>query len=59
MCEDICFVCGKIVTEDDEFIWHGLDGDKIHQRCKKNLQKACDWINNMTDEDFKKYILGE
>lgn len=59
MFEDICFVCGKLVTEDDEFIWHGLDGDKIHKRCEKNLQKACDWINNMTDKDFKKYILGE
>jgi hypothetical protein len=55
----ICFVCGKTVTEDDEFIWHGLDGDKIHKRCEKNLQNAYDCINNMTDEEFNKYLLGE
>lgn len=55
----ICFVCGKPVTEDDEFIWHGLDGDKIHKRCEKNHQKACDYINNMTDEEFSRYLLGE
>lgn len=54
-----CFVCGKQVTEDDEFEWFGLDGDKIHKRCKPNVDKACDFINNMTDEEFKKYLLGE
>ena len=53
-----CFVCGKAVTEDDEFVWFGLDGDKIHKSCEKNLQIACDRINNMTDEEFKKYLLG-
>ncbi len=59
MYENICFVCGKLVTEDDEFIWHGLDGDKIHKKCEKNLQEACDWINNMTDKEFGNYLLGE
>lgn len=54
----ICFVCGNTVAEDDEFEWYGLDGDKIHKKCKSNLQKAKDWINNMSDEEFKKYILG-
>lgn len=55
----ICFVCGKEVTEDDEFVWFGLDGDKIHKKCEKDKQKACDFINNMTDEEFHKYLLGE
>ena len=56
---DICFVCDKPVKEDDEFIWHGLDGDKIHKRCKKDLQKAYDRINNMSDEEFGRYLRGE
>ena len=55
----ICFVCGKPVAEDEEFIWHGLDGDKIHKSCEKNLQNAYDKINNMSDEEFSKYLLGE
>ena len=54
----ICFVCGKPVTEDDEFEWFGLDGDKIHKKCKPNVDEACDFINNMTDEEFEKYLLG-
>lgn len=56
---EICFVCGKPITEDDEFVWHGLDGDKIHKRCEKNLQNAYDSIDNMTNEEFRKYLLGE
>lgn len=43
----------------EEFIWHGLDGDKIHKRCEKDLQKAYDRINNMSDEEFSRYLLGE
>ena len=54
-----CFVCDKPVKEDEEFVWHGLDGDKIHKRCKKDTQKAYDRINNMTSEEFKKYLIGE
>lgn len=53
-----CFVCGKQVTENDEFIWFGLDGEKIHKNCEKNIQKACDRIDNMTDEEFSGYLLG-
>ena len=53
-----CFVCGKPVTEDDEFEWFGLDGDKIHKKCKPNLDDACEFINNMTDKEFEKYLLG-
>ena len=53
-----CFVCGKPVTEDDEFEWFGLDGDKIHKKCKPNVDEAWDFINNMTDEEFEKYLLG-
>lgn len=55
----VCFVCGEVVTEDDEYIWFGCDGDKIHKRCEKNIQKACERIDNMSGEEFKKYLLGE
>lgn len=55
----ICFVCGELIMEDDDYVWFGCDGDKIHKRCKKNIQKACNWINNITDEEFRKYLLGE
>lgn len=59
MYEDTCFVCEDLITEDDEFNWFGLDGGKIHKRCEKDLQKAYDRINNMTDEEFKQYLLGK
>ena len=57
MCK--CFVCGKEVKYNDEFEWHGCDGDKIHLRCKPNLDRAYSMINNMSDNEFRKYISGE
>lgn len=55
----ICFVCGKPITEDEESVFFGCDGDKIHKKCERNVEKAQDFINNMTDEEFHKYLLGE
>ena len=55
----ICFVCGQIVDEEDDYEWFGLDGDKIHKRCKPNLNKAKDLINNMTDEQFSEWFLNK
>ena len=55
----ICFICGKPVEDKDEFIWHGLDGDKIHANCCENKQRAYDKINNMSDNEFKRYLLGK
>ena len=54
-----CFVCGKIVKDNDEVEWHGCDGDKIHASCKPNLDRAYGMINNMSDVEFSKYIRGE
>ena len=56
---DKCFACDRLIMMGEEFIWHGLDGDKIHKRCEKDLQKVYDRINNMTDEEFSRYLLGE
>ena len=54
-----CCICGKEVKDTDEFVWFGLDGDKIHKKCEVNKDKFYDKINNMTDEEFKDYLLGK
>ena len=54
-----CFVCGKTVKYNDEYEWFGCDGDRIHKKCKPNLNKAYDAINNMGDSEFNEYIRGE
>lgn len=56
---DVCFVYGKPITEDDKFIWFKVDKDKIHEKCKDNHQKACEWVNSLTEEEFNRYVLGE
>ena len=52
----LCFVCGKKVKSDDDYEWFGLDGDMIHTRCKPYIGVKMSEINNMTDEQFYKYI---
>lgn len=54
----ICFVCDKEVKYTDEFEWFGLDGDKIHKKCKCNVDKKMSLIENMSDNEFKNYLLG-
>ena len=54
----ICFVCDKPVKDTDDFEWFGLDGDKIHKRCKPFVEKKMDKINYMNDEEFHKYLMG-
>lgn len=56
---NICFVCGKEVKDSDNYIWHGCDGDKIHEHCEVHLQEKYDKINSMTDEEFHDYLLGK
>lgn len=53
---DICIVCDRPVKDYDDFIWHGLDGDKIHKSCKENLQYTYDKFNNMTAAEFGRYL---
>ena len=55
----VFYVSLKIVKDNDEFEWHGCDGDKIHASCKPNLDRAYDMFNNMNDNEFIKYIRGE
>lgn len=54
-----CFVCNEKVNDIDDFIWVGYDGDRIHKKCEPHLQKTYDKINNMSDEEFKDYLLGK
>lgn len=54
-----CIVCDKEVKDGEEFEWHGYDGEKIHKQCKPKLQQKYDYINSMSDEEFKNYIRGE
>lgn len=54
-----CFVCGNEVKDDEDFEWHGCDGDKIHTKCKPHLQRAYDKINSMSDKEFEDYLLGK
>lgn len=54
----ICPVCGNEVKQNEEFEWHGLDGDKIHKKCKAKLEDHYNKINNMSDEEFKTWIMG-
>ena len=54
-----CFVCGKIVKDSDDYEWFGCDGDRIHKKCKPNLNKSYNAINNMSDYEFTKYMKGE
>lgn len=54
-----CFVCGKTITDDDERELFGMDGDFIHKKCAPNVNKAMEVINNMTDEEFERWLLGE
>ena len=54
-----CFVCGKVVKDSEEYEWFGCDGGRIHKKCKPNLNRAYDAVNNMNDTEFGKYIRGE
>jgi len=54
-----CFVCGEDVTDYEESELFGCDGDRIHRRCKPNLNRAYDAINNMSDLEFNEYITGK
>lgn len=53
-----CFVCEKEVKDNEEFEWFGLDGSKIHKRCKSGVDRKCGIINNMGDDEFAEWIKG-
>ena len=52
-----CLICNKPIGLDD-WIWHGLDGDKIHKECKKKEYLLYSIIDNMSDEEFSNWLKG-
>lgn len=54
-----CFVCEKEVKDDEDFEWFGLDGSKIHTKCKPNIEKKMNFIDNMSDQEFSDYLTGK
>lgn len=54
-----CFVCDEVIDIDiDDVTPFGYDGDFIHTKCKKNVNKAKDRLNNMSDKEFADYLQG-
>lgn len=54
----ICFVCKNVIFDDEPKELFSCDGDFIHKKCAKDKDEAINFINNMTDEQFEKYLLG-
>lgn len=55
---DTCFVCGKEVSEFDDKILFGFDGDFIHKKCEAKVNEVKSRINNMSDNEFSDYLTG-
>lgn len=54
-----CFVCGKEVKDGEKFEWFGLDGSKVHKKCKPLIGKKMDIFDSMSDEEFYRYMKGD
>lgn len=51
-----CFGCGKEVYDLDDYELFGCDGDRIHKQCIEKANHKMDYISNMSDDQFLKYI---
>ena len=54
-----CFVCGNRIKYSEDKILFGCDGDFIHKKCKSDISKKYDELNNMTDREFSIYLRGK
>lgn len=54
-----CIVCGNIIDECEDKILVDIDGDFMHNRCQPMWENFKDRINNMSDAEFNKYLLGD
>lgn len=54
-----CFVCDKEIEEYEDFEYFDLDGDKIHKKCKTNINQKMAAINNMSNGQFVDWISGK
>ena len=54
-----CIICGcEIIPTNMDSEIYGCDGDQIHIKCKDKLSDHYDKINNMTDMEFKNWMMG-
>lgn len=53
-----CIYCDKKIKYDEPHRPLGLDGDFIHTECIPKWEKQCERINNMTDSEFKDWLVG-
>lgn len=52
-----CTYCNKEINMlQEKCSWYGLDGDFIHDNCKKAQDDKVDKICKMSDEEFESYI---
>ena len=53
-----CIVCGNRIEEGEDAILFGVDGDFMHKKCQPMWERYIDKIDNMSDAEFRKYLLG-
>ncbi len=54
MCK--CIYCGKEIEYNEPYEWFGMDGDYIHKKCKKGMNKEMDDLANMDNKEFYKFM---
>ena len=54
-----CIVCGNRIEEGEDMMLLGVDGDFMHKKCKPMWEKFKNRINNLSDVEFREYLLGE
>lgn len=53
-----CIYCQREIEYEEDHQIHGVDGDFIHTACVPKWESQCKRINEMTDEEFKSWMLG-
>jgi len=54
-----CCFCHKPITDIYDSDYFGLDGDLIHIHCQEAMNKQIEQINNMSNDEFKQWLMGE
>ena len=51
-----CLVCKKQIQSYEEYEIYGLDGDFIHLDCKPKMEELIKCINEMSEEEFIRWL---
>ena len=54
-----CIVCGNRIEDGEDVMLLGMDGDFMHKKCQPMREEFKNRIDNMSDIEFHKYLLGE